>query len=197
MKKIADINWLYKKYYSDNSELRRTVMVHSECVAKKALDINKKLKLNLDPKDIYVAAMLHDIGVVKCNAPDINARGVLPYLLHGVEGEKMLVEEGLSNYASVCSRHTGAGITEKEIIEKNLPLPPKDYLPETLLEKLICYSDKFFSKSHDLKREKRLEEVQEQIKKFGDDSYARFMEMHNLFTSGLPSPDTSPHSDIP
>lgn len=178
---ISDINWLFYKYYVDNPELKRIVVVHSEQVAKKALQIYEKKKLPLDPKDIYCAAMLHDIGVIKCNAPSIYAHGDFPYIQHGIEGEKILKKNGLANYASVCVRHTGAGISKENIISNNLPLPPEDMIPETLLEKLICYSDKFYSKSHDLLREKSIEEIKSQMHKLGEDSYKRFMEMHSLF----------------
>lgn len=180
---ITDINWLFNKYYHDNPELLRIVMTHSEQVAKKALEIARKKRLPLDPKDIYIAAMLHDIGVVKCHAPDMNAVGKLNYLQHGVEGRKILEENKLFKFAKVCSNHTGSGISRKEIIKNNLPLPHKDFLPKTLLEKLICYADKFYSKSHDLTREKNVEEILLQMKKFGPESYQRFVKLHQLFQS--------------
>lgn len=188
MKRNLDINWLFYKYYNDNPELRRIVVTHSEQVAHKALQIRIKKHLPISPKDIYCAAILHDIGVVKCFAPDIHAHGSLHYLNHGLEGMKMLNHHGLKQYASVCSTHTGAGITAKEIIDNNLPLPPIDLIPKTLLEKLICYADKFFSKSGHLEKEKSLEEVLQQIKKFGPDALKRFIEMHKLF-SPEPIPD--------
>lgn len=156
-------------------------MVHSSNVAKKALRICKEKNLQLDHREVFCAAMLHDIGVVKCNAPDIQAKGQLPYILHGVEGEKILLENGLDSIASVCATHTGAGISQNEIIEQKLPLPRRDFLPTTLLEKLICYSDKFYSKSGDLHREKDVEEIRHQMKKFGNDSLERFDHLHSLF----------------
>ena len=179
--KISDINWLFNKYYGENPELKRIVWEHSFHVAKKALKINEIKNLKLDPMDVYVASMLHDIGVVNCNAPDIQARGVLPYLQHGLEGEKMLNENGLKKFARICVTHIGAGITAKEISSNNLPLPQKDFLPQTTLEKLICYCDKFFSKSHDLSREKTLEEVLAQMKKFGEGPFQRFLSLHRQF----------------
>lgn len=182
MKGISDINWLFKKYYANNPELRKILRTHSELVAKKALRINKEKHLGLPPVDVYIAAMLHDIGVVRCNAPGIGAHGTLPYLQHGIEGQKILKENGLEQFASICSTHTGAGITASEIRQNSLPLPELDFLPETTLEKLICYSDKFFSKSHDLSHEKTFEEVAEQMKKFGEDSYQRFLSLHQLFS---------------
>lgn len=183
MATISDINWLYTKYYAENPALRKIVMTHSECVAKKALGINQKKKLGLDSKDIYIAAMLHDIGVVRCNAPDISAFGDKPYLQHGIEGAKILEENGLDKFSRICTTHTGTGLSATEIKEKNLPLPEIDMLPESLLEKLICYSDKFYSKSQDLKREKSYEEVSSGIQKFGDAPLQRFLELHKLFAN--------------
>lgn len=182
MKGVNDINWLFFRLYSENPELRKIVLTHSEQVARKALKLNETLRLELNHHEVYIAAILHDIGVVKCYAPEIHAKGHLPYILHGIEGAKILTDHGLKKYARVCSCHTGAGITHKDIIDNNLPLPPQDYLPHSLLEKLICYSDKFFSKSGDLKQEKTLEQIQSQMKKHGEDSYARFMELHRLFS---------------
>lgn len=179
---VSDINWLYNKYYGDNPPLREIVTVHSNMVAKKALEIAHRLNLNLDKKDIYIAAMLHDIGVVKCNAPDIFAHGDLPYLQHGLEGKKILEDNGLNNYANICSTHTGSGITAEEIIKNRLPLPPADYLPTTLLEKLICYADKFYSKSKDLTKEKDITRVIAQMQKFGSGPLQRFLELHSLFS---------------
>lgn len=180
---FSDINWVFNKYYSDNPALYRIVMLHSQMVAKKALEISKLKKFDLDPRDIFCAGILHDIGVVKCYAPDINAFGSLPYIQHGLEGSKILEKEGLSQYASICLNHTGAGISKKDIKDNNLSLPYFDFLPITPLEKLICYADKFFSKSRDLQREKSLSDIQQQMKKFGKDSYNRFMELHSLFSA--------------
>ena len=181
MSRGFDINWLFNKYYGNNPELKRIVMTHSEMVAQKALRIAEEKNLDLDYRDIYCSAMLHDIGVVKCNAPDIFARGDLPYILHGIEGEKILNSHGLFTYAGVCSHHTVAGISKEEIIENNMPLPEKDFIPNTLLEELICYADKFYSKSHDLKKEKSLTEVINNISKFGEESLKRFNALHAKF----------------
>lgn len=178
---LSDINWLFHKYYSDNPELRRIVTVHSEQVAKKALTIRESKKIDLDPKIIYSAALLHDIGVVKCHAPAIHSLGVLPYLQHGIEGKKILDENGLDFFSSICLKHTGAGISIQDIEKYNLPLPKIDMVPSTVLEKLICYSDKFYSKSSNLNREKPLEQVINQIVKFGPESISRFLELHRLF----------------
>lgn len=182
MSKHLDINFLFHKYYSDNPELRRIVTTHSAMVAKKALEICRNKNLPLDHKLVFSAAMVHDIGVVNCNAPEIHAHGKQPYILHGLEGKKILQRHGLKHLANVCTNHTGAGITAKEIEDKNLPLPHQDFLPKNLLEKLICYADKFYSKSHDLTKEKTIEEISAQMKRHGEESYKRFMELHSIFT---------------
>lgn len=125
--------------------------------------------------------MLHDIGVVRCDAPSIYCYGSLPYICHGVEGRRMLDELALPRHALVCERHTGSGLSCDDIIRQNLPLPHRDMLPISLEEKLICYADKFFSKSGNLTQEKPLEKVIGQMKSFGEDSFNRFMQLHSLF----------------
>lgn len=177
---IKDINWVYYKYYADNPELKKIVMHHSEQVAQKALSINKNKNLGLDEIEIYCAAMLHDIGVVKCSAPSIHAHGELPYIQHGIAGKEILDKNGLDKFSNICITHTGSGITLEEIKKNKLPLPLTDMTPKTMLEKLICYSDKFFSKSCPME-EKPLSNVLEEIKKFGIGAYNRFMELHSLF----------------
>ena len=86
----------------------------------------------------------------------------------------------LETLARVCERHTGAGITADEVRRQALPIPARDYLPETVGEKLICYADKFFSKSGDL-QEKSLERVRRSLAKFGPDTLARFDAMDRMF----------------
>ena len=69
----------------------------------------------------------------------------------------------------------------QDIIDQNLPLPHRDMTPQTTEEKLICYADKFFSKSGDYKTEKPLNRVINSMKRHGDDTLRRFMELNSLF----------------
>ena len=103
-----------------------------------------------------------------------------PYICHGRLGAEILRKEGYERHARVCERHTGAGITCKEIIAQGLPLPHQDFLPETLEEKVICYADKFFSKTH-LDREKSIEKAEKSLAKFGEDGVMRFREWERMF----------------
>lgn len=124
--------------------------------------------------------MLHDIGIFKCDAAGILCFGTEPYICHGRIGAELLRSEGFPRHARVCERHTGAGITKAQIIAQNLPLPQQDFLPETMEEKVICYADKFFSKTH-LDREKTIEQAEKSLSKFGDEGVLRFREWEKCF----------------
>ena len=174
---------ILSKYYEEGRALLDLLLTHSEMVARKALNVAEVANLNIDRNFVYEAAMLHDVGIFKCNAPGIYCYGDQPYIRHGIIGADLLRKEGLDEaYARVCERHTGAGLTAKEIAETGLPLPHMDLLPETLEEKLICYADKFYSKSGDPREEKSLERVRKSMAKFGADSLDRFNALHSLFT---------------
>ncbi len=179
------------KFYSgENGALRSILLTHSRMVAEKALRIAEKHpELHLDTTFVRDAAMLHDIGIVMCNAKGIECYGTEPYLRHGLCGGKMLRDnaaewgmtpEEIEPYARICERHTGAGLTAEDIISQDLPLPHIDLLPETLEEKLVCYADKFYSKTH-LTTEKSFEKVLSSMRRFGADSEKRFLNLHELF----------------
>lgn len=179
---------LYDKYYPADrlSGLRDLLTVHSEMVRDKALSIITACRLEdkVDRDFIATAAMLHDIGIVRTNAPDILCTGELPYICHGIEGKKILMAEGVDDrFGRICERHTGSGLTVYDIESRNLPLPRVDMCPETLEERLICYADKFFSKSGDPRQEKSVERVIASIRKFGEGSLERFLDMHHEFST--------------
>ena len=176
-------NWerIINKYYGEDGALRHILIVHSQSVAQKALQIvSLHPELNLDRQFVEEAAMLHDIGIIKTDAPGIECHGKEPYIRHGLLGAEMLRAEGMPRHARVCERHTGAGLSLEDIVSQNLPLPHQDFLPETLEEKLICYADKFFSKTH-LDWEKSVEKAEKSIAKFSDSGLARFREWEKIF----------------
>lgn len=156
-------------------------MTHSTLVMKRAVRIcDHHPELNLDRQFIIEAAMLHDIGIFKCDAPGIQCFGKAPYLTHGRIGAELLRAEGLPKHARVCERHTGAGITKEEILRLNLPLPPQDFLPETMEEKVICYADKFYSKTRP-EQEKTIEQAEQSLQRFGEVGLERFKSWERLF----------------
>ncbi len=134
-------------------------------------------------------AMLHDIGSIKCDARDIFCFGTEPYIRHGLCGAEMLRNDGWERYfpreriekwVRVCERHISAGLTREDIEREHLALPPRDFLPETTEEKLVCYADKFFSKTR-LTEEKSVERVVEQMKRYSTGTMERFLALHEMF----------------
>ena len=53
--------------------------------------------------------------------------------------------------------------------------------PRTVEERLICYADKFYSKSGDITVEKPLDRVIASMARHGDATLARFMALHREF----------------
>ena len=177
-----DYQAIIDKYYPEENELRRILMIHSRSVADKALAIAEAHpELHIDKQFVEEAAMLHDIGIFRTNAPSIQCFGTEPYICHGTIGAQLMREEGFPQHALVCERHTGSGLSLLEIERQNLPVPHYDMLPLSLEEKLICYADKFFSKTH-LEREKTVEQARNSLLKFGEEGIARFDTWIQLFS---------------
>ena len=171
---MIDTIMLIKKYYDENSELYRILLVHSMSVTKKAVEIaEKNPHENFDIEFVKEAAMLHDIGIFKTNAPKILCFGDKPYICHGYLGSEILQKEGFAKHALVCERHTGTGISLEKIIKENLPLPHRNLSPVSKEEELICFADKFFSKTK-LDRELAIDEIKNSFSKFGLESVSRF-----------------------
>lgn len=169
-----DYQAIIDKYYPDDNELRRILMTHSRKVADKALEIcDRHPELGADRAFVEEAAMLHDIGIFKCDAPSIQCFGDMPYICHGTQGAALMRAEGYPRHALVCERHTGAGLTEAQILSQRLPIPPADYLPVSTEEQIVCFADKFFSKTHP-EKEKTVEKAIKSLSKFGDEGVERF-----------------------
>mgnify|MGYP002515378415 FL=1 len=176
-----DYQAIIDKYYPEENELRHILITHSQSVAQKALQIvSSHPELHLDAQFVEEAAMLHDLGIFRTDAPGIQCFGCEPYICHGRLGAEIMRKEGYERHACVCERHTGAGITCEEIIKQGLPLPHQDFLPETMEEKVICYADKFFSKTH-LDREKTIAQAEKSLAKFGEEGVKRFQEWERMF----------------
>ncbi|MBP5170727.1 MAG: HDIG domain-containing protein [Bacteroidales bacterium] len=173
---------LLQRYCQGNEALLEVLTVHSRKVADKALKLAAKHpELNLDLKFVEEAALLHDIGIVRCNAPSIHCYGEYPYVCHGYLGADILRSEGLPQHALVAERHTGTGLQHDYIVEQGLPLPlDRLYEPVSLEEQLICYADKYYSKTH-LYEEKSPERVEASLEKWGDASAERFRAWRKIF----------------
>ncbi|MFO7768050.1 MAG: HDIG domain-containing protein, partial [bacterium] len=104
------------------------LMEHTMDVLDRTLELYQKWGGDL--KLLIAGALLHDIG-----------RTVTHGVEHGVEGAKLVREQGWhEEVAKIVERHMGGGITKEEAQEQGLP--SKDYVPETLEERLVCFADK-------------------------------------------------------
>jgi len=136
---------LLKKHATDDKSFRK-VLAHSKAVQKTALEAAERIKARnpdvpIDIEFIRTACILHDIGRFAHPPGDGSVK-------HGVAGAELLRKEGLDErYARVCERHLGAGIPKEEIENKGLPLPAKDYVPETIEERIIAYADNLTAQS--------------------------------------------------
>jgi len=86
-------------------------------------------KAGADERLVEAGALLHDIGRSRTHG-----------IRHGVEGVAIARAEGLpESIQRIIERHLGGGIDKEEAIK--LGLPPKDYSPETLEEKIVAHAD--------------------------------------------------------
>lgn len=157
---MFDYQAIIDKYYPEGSRLRDIYMRHASDVAALAEELRATHMPCLDAGQVRAAAMLHDIGIFLTSAPGIECHGSAPYITHGPLGAALLRREGAPEWAArVAERHTGVGIG--------------DLIPETPLEKLVCYADKFYSKSGNMQR-KSLDEVERSMARYGAGNLAAF-----------------------
>ena len=162
------------KYYPEDNERKHILLEHSRQVAEKALWIaDRHPELGLDKDFLYEAGMLHDIGIFLTNAPGIFCFGDQPYICHGYLGADLIRQEGYPRHALVCERHTGAGLSLEEIIRQELPVPHREMVPVSLEEQVVCFADKFFSKTR-LDKEKKVEKARKSLERYGEAGLQRF-----------------------
>ncbi|RBQ23419.1 Ribonuclease Y [Candidatus Methanobinarius endosymbioticus] len=140
------------------------VIEHSIVVCKKAKEISKHFDVDQDL--IEKAALLHDIGRSKTNN-----------IKHAIIGADIVVEHGFSEkVATIIEKHVGSGISEKEAIE--LGLPKKNYIPNTIEEKIISHADNLINRSNEV----NIEFVAEKWKKYNvknlEESIYRLKKVH-------------------
>ena len=181
MPRIFSMESIIDKYYVDCPELKNLLLTHSAQVRDRALSIVRRHpELGADEQFVAEAAMLHDIGIIFCDAPKIYCFGTHQYIEHGYLGAEILRKEGLPRHADVAERHTGTGLTLDEVRRSGWPIPLQDYSPRTIEEQIICYADKFYSKSH-IGEEVPYQKVRTSIWRYGADSVARFDKWKALF----------------
>jgi len=108
------------------------VIAHCKSVAEFAARIAKRIVgqgVKIDEELVQAGALLHDLGRSKSHGID-----------HAIVGAGLARELGLDpKIIMIIERHIGAGIPAGEAVK--LGLPKKDYLPETLEEKIVTHAD--------------------------------------------------------
>ena len=106
--------------------------VIDHCMAVEKLALQIAMKITSDPEVLALVsrgALLHDIG-----------RGRTHGLDHAVMGADILRKRGLDErIVLIVDRHICAGIDAVEAEEEGLP--KRDYIPETLAEKIVAHAD--------------------------------------------------------
>jgi uncharacterized protein len=169
-------------FYPAGSYTRNLLLRHGELVGRKAIEIlDRSPWIDVDREFVVQAAMLHDIGIGRTRCPELGCTGTLPYVCHGVEGRAILERLGLGRHGLVCERHVGVGISVNQAMRRKLPLPDRDMVPLSVEERLICYADKFFSKTDDGRHEKTVDEIIAGLTRYEAEYANRFLALHRLF----------------
>jgi len=150
------------------------VIDHCMAVEHLALKIAKRMRLDQDTVDLVSrAALLHDIGRSKTHG-----------IGHAAASADILRKRGLDeSLVRIVERHIGAGISPEEAAE--LGLPPRNYMPETLAEKIVAHADNLIT--HDERGPKRwkLADAVERERGKGHEAQAIRMEKLHWELSGL------------
>ncbi len=85
-------------------------------------------------RDLVVAgALLHDVG-----------RSVDHSIMHATVGAKIAEDRGLpQEIVNIIRKHTGAGLDDEDVRE--MGLPPGDYMPSAIEEKIVAHADNMVS----------------------------------------------------
>ncbi len=119
---------------------------HSLKVSEKALELAEKITDgNINLKLVEIGALLHDVGRSKTHGFN-----------HAIIGGKILRERGYpKELARICETHILGGLDKEDA--NNLGLPQKDYIPQTLEEKIICLADKLINGTKEVTIEERFQ----------------------------------------
>jgi len=131
-----------------NLALTKNIINHELAVMRKARNLAHNItKIKVDIELVKIGALMHDIG-----------RCVLHTMAHGPVGGDIIRKLGFKSsekLARVVERHLLAGLTIEGA--KKFELPERNYIPETIEEKLVCFSDKLHSGTRKVTIEKRFQ----------------------------------------
>lgn len=111
---------------------KRRVIIHCCTVEAVAKEIAYRIA-GTDYNLVCAGALLHDIG-----------RSVDHSIMHAYIGSQIVKAHGLSDaIVDIVRKHTGAGLDDEDVAE--MGLPPGDYMPATLEEKIVAHADNMVS----------------------------------------------------
>ena len=115
-----------------NAGVSNGVLKHVKAVHRFSVNIGNRLinqGYGINMPLLKAGAMLHDIGRSKTHG-----------LSHAIVGCEIAEKLGLpGDIILIIQNHIGAGIAREEAMEKGLP--PQDYIPSTIEEKIVAAAD--------------------------------------------------------
>lgn len=111
---------------------KKRVVVHCATVRAVAEHIAKGIP-SADMDTVIAGALLHDIGRSRDHS-----------IMHAYIGSQIVREKGLpGTLVDIVRKHTGAGLDQQDVEE--MGLPPGDYMPSTIEEKIVAHADNMVS----------------------------------------------------
>ncbi len=130
-----------------------TPEVSAHCAAVEVLACRIATELsssfNVDMNAVRCGAVLHDIG-----------RAYTHSIAHGVVGACIARKLGFDeDICLIVERHIGGGIDKKEA--ERLGLPPDDYTPKTLEEKIVAHADNLTDDTEHVSADEAISDMKE------------------------------------
>jgi uncharacterized protein len=107
----------------------------------------QKRGYDVDIELVRIGGLLHDIG-----------RGTTHGIMHADAGSRRATELGLDEkLIAIIRNHIGAGIPEDEA--KEMGLPPQDYIPLSMEEKVVAHADNLVKGTKRISTEERIDRM--------------------------------------
>lgn len=150
----------------------KKVVEHCKIVADFAAEVAETCRtegLKVDVSLVRIGALLHDIGRSKTHDFD-----------HGLVGAQIARNLSLpASLVSIIERHVGTGITQNEA--EQLGWPTKSYIPKSLEERIVAYTDKLIRGSTRMPFNTALERFRRD-KNTAKDAVERLRQWHQEFS---------------
>lgn len=118
--------------YLEEAGCKRRVIIHCCTVNAVAQEIVSRIP-GANVELVTAGALLHDIG-----------RSVDHSIMHAYIGSQIAEAYGLpKELVDIIRKHTGAGLDAEDVEE--MGLPPADYMPRTIEEKIVAHADNMVS----------------------------------------------------